>query len=140
MTTVRKKDVSQHTAQIVVRINNLIQTRDNIEVIFPNDRDEPLIVRLNGKELCNKILPGPIIQSDCKYSVHYGDKGDIKIKLKKSEPCDWMKRWSPTRETRPPSSFGSDVGSESLTSPSLSHSSVSEHSDKVNHTLAIKEL
>lgn len=138
----RKKDVDRNWSQIVVRVNNLRKRRDIVRVIFPQEKCDPLIVEVNEENYCRKLLPGNILFQFCKYKVKYGDKGEIKIKLRKSEPEDWMHRWSPSRETQPttPSlaSSSSNHCSNSINSETLS--SVGEQMSKMDVAFKIEEL
>lgn len=95
----RKKDLDKNWAQLVVRVNNLHKSRDKITISYPNERTEPLEICINGDPICTKLLPGSVIPSQCSFKTSYGEKGEVKVKLRKSEPEDWMHRWSPSRDT-----------------------------------------
>jgi hypothetical protein len=104
-----KKDIDTIWAELQLVYKGLVKDKHRVTVSFPTESS--FVVSINDNEVCNRRVPTPVITSECKHKVVYGDRGEIKIKFKKKEPGWWKDRWSPRSERNPPA--GPQPASES---------------------------
>jgi len=90
-----KKDVDKDWAEFVVVMRHLKKERDKVTVTFPQERDQFLTVKVNDEVVCEKLLPGAVQIEDSTFEVSYGERGEVKVNLRKAESGYWMNRWSP---------------------------------------------